>query len=794
MSAIVPLQRVLLAAGLGILAGASSAQVIPQPMPAPTQTVSPVGGQHIVSPFRASPDLRIARPDHPPIDQIQPMPMPDSSDYVPSAAPTGTVMMHDATTGVTTLLPLERGFSRSEWTVAPEGDYPGADNYVEGEPTFRNFGTMSEAGSLDSWPRSGNVKLVMEFIDQTGTARWFTASGSMQDAGVVLTAAHCVYSRAPNGINIFDWASRIYIYPAWDGDNAIPQFGEPATDDVVQYFGYCRGDAFQAGSDYVNNGDFDADIGTIRINRGSSRNIGMLTGWFAWSYGGSCAFHQGLTYNNFSYPAESCGGGLHTGRTMYYWSGTWDSCPGNQAHLDTTPGCLTAVWGGMSGSGAYYIDGDSRYVHAVCSNSNRSTSGNYARLWEGYVNSMIDFENTTRGNSFDAELLRCRAGGSTTIQAGTSADAGYGVYVANATNNDPGSQGFTLRVYLSSNNNISVSDTLLATWNYNWDFGAMSGVTFNIPAPFIPADVAPGTYWIGAILDDGTDGWIDNNDTDTWDAQQVTITLAEPAAPTYISPANGSTGNDINVDLDWNAAARATSYDVYFGTDSTPDFTEYVGNTASTAWALGTLAFDTQYYWQIVARNSAGTTVGPIWSFRTEPSIVDLSAVSANADAGTYYRGESIPVDFVVQNIGNTTSAGYTVELRISTNQIISTADALMTSINYATLNAGSTRTINNFSTQIPLTLNPGVYYVGQRITGGNDTSTGNNTVADVDTITVLACDADLAAPWGVLNFFDVQQFLNPFSSNHPDADVNNDGAWNFFDVQTYLGWFSAGC
>ncbi|KAA0212982.1 MAG: hypothetical protein DYG94_13500 [Leptolyngbya sp. PLA3] len=794
MSAIVPLRRILLAAGLGILAGSSSGQVIPQSMPAPTQTVSPVGGQHVVTPFRPSADLQIARPDHPPLDQIPPMPLPNSDDYVPGVQPPGGVMLHDATTGQTTLLPSMRGFSRSDWTVAPEGDYPGADNYVEGEPNTRGFGTMSAAGSLNTWPRSGNVKLVMEFIDQNGISRWFTASGSMQDAGVVLTAAHCVYSRAPNGINIFDWANRIYIYPAWDGDAAIPQFGEPASDDVVQYFGYCRGDYFMAGSNYVNNGDFDSDVGCIRINRGSSRNIGMLTGWFAWAYGGTCAWHQDRTYNNFSYPAENCGGGLHTGRTMYYWSGTWDSCPGNQMHLITGGNCLDTVWGGMSGSGAYYIEGDSRYVHAVCSNSNRNDSGNYARLWETYVNSMIDFENDTRGNTFDAELLRCRALGSTTIKAGTSANDIFQVYVANATNNDPGSQGFTLRVYLSSNNNISTSDTLLGTWNYNWDFAAMSGVIFNIPAPFIPADVTPGTYWIGAILDDGTDAWIDNNDTDTWDAQQVSITLADPATPTYVSPANNSTGNAITVDLDWNPAARATSYDVYFGTDSTPDATEYQGNTAASFWALGTLAFDTQYYWQIVARNSAGITVGPVWTFRTEPSIIDLASISCNADAGTYYRGQTIPVDFVVQNIGNTASLGYDVELRISTNQIISVADALMTTVPFGSLGAGSTRTTSNYNAQIPLTLSPGVYYVGQRLTGGGDTATGNNYIADSDTITVLACNADFAAPYGVLNFFDVQHFLNLFSAHNPAADVNNDGQWNFFDVQTYLSWFSAGC
>ncbi len=53
---------------------------------------------------------------------------------------------------------------------------------------------------------------------------------------------------------------------------------------------------------------------------------------------------------------------------------------------------------------------------------------------------------------------------------------------------------------------------------------------------------------------------------------------------------------------------------------------------------------------------------------------------------------------------------------------------------------------------------------------------------------------ADFAAPFGVLNFFDVQTFLARFSAHDPSADLIADGMWNFFDVQTFLSAFSAGC
>ncbi len=59
----------------------------------------------------------------------------------------------------------------------------------------------------------------------------------------------------------------------------------------------------------------------------------------------------------------------------------------------------------------------------------------------------------------------------------------------------------------------------------------------------------------------------------------------------------------------------------------------------------------------------------------------------------------------------------------------------------------------------------------------------------------VAGCNAaDLAEPFGELNFFDVSAFLSAFSSTSPDADLNGDGQWNFFDISQYLSTFNAGC
>ena len=46
----------------------------------------------------------------------------------------------------------------------------------------------------------------------------------------------------------------------------------------------------------------------------------------------------------------------------------------------------------------------------------------------------------------------------------------------------------------------------------------------------------------------------------------------------------------------------------------------------------------------------------------------------------------------------------------------------------------------------------------------------------------------------GVLNFFDVSEFLQLFNAQDPAADLNDDDVWNFFDVSEFLQLFNAGC
>jgi len=94
--------------------------------------------------------------------------------------------------------------------------------------------------------------------------------------------------------------------------------------------------------------------------------------------------------------------------------------------------------------------------------------------------------------------------------------------------------------------------------------------------------------------------------------------VGPPEKATKPQPSDGSLGQTIDINLSWSAGGGATSYDVYFGTDASPDSDEFKGNQSSTSYDLGTLEYEQTYYWRIDAKNSEGTAEGDVWSFTTQ--------------------------------------------------------------------------------------------------------------------------------------------------------------------------------
>jgi Matrixin len=106
----------------------------------------------------------------------------------------------------------------------------------------------------------------------------------------------------------------------------------------------------------------------------------------------------------------------------------------------------------------------------------------------------------------------------------------------------------------------------------------------------------------------------------------TSTTTSLPAVPAIFLPTNLAVGVTSNGGsyVRWYAAARATSYDVYFGTSSNPPkFATVIPPAGASTWMPGTFyqavtrQSKTTYYWRIVAKNSAGSTSSAIWRFTT---------------------------------------------------------------------------------------------------------------------------------------------------------------------------------
>ncbi|MFC1763486.1 CARDB domain-containing protein [Planctomycetota bacterium] len=110
----------------------------------------------------------------------------------------------------------------------------------------------------------------------------------------------------------------------------------------------------------------------------------------------------------------------------------------------------------------------------------------------------------------------------------------------------------------------------------------------------------------------------ENNNTYTKQINVAAPPLPKPIKANNPKPSKGAANQSTTISLSWSNGGHATSYDIYFGTDSTPDSGESKGNQSGRTYNPGTLQYNTTYYWRIDAKNAQGTTTGAIWNFTTK--------------------------------------------------------------------------------------------------------------------------------------------------------------------------------
>ena len=194
-------------------------------------------------------------------------------------------------------------------------------------------------------------------------------------------------------------------------------------------------------------------------------------------------------------------------------------------------------------------------------------------------------------------------------------------------------------------------------------------VTTTPNATYSPSNLSYGSTYYWKII--ARNNCSDSASGEVW---SFTTACGTPGAPSVSFPLNGAAGIPTNPTLMWTAL-NASSYDIYFGTESNPP--RVVTETTSTSYSPSTLLNNTKYYWKIVARNSCGgSTMGTVWSFTTacvasgtpaaptpsngatgvSTSLV-LSWTGSNASSYDVYFGTSpSPSSYVTTTTGTTYS------------------------------------------------------------------------------------------------------------------------------------------
>ncbi|ABS26527.1 CARDB domain-containing protein [Anaeromyxobacter sp. Fw109-5] len=303
---------------------------------------------------------------------------------------------------------------------------------------------------------------------------------------------------------------------------------------------------------------------------------------------------------------------------------------------------------------------------------------------------------------------------------------------------------FYVGVFLSTDAVITASDTLLG---YRSVAALAAGASsHDATVVTLPANLATGTYYVGAIVDnfpvyigDELDGYYVQDQAHESDesnnaalAGPIAIQGADLVIAEVSGPATGSSGSTIVVRNTVSAVgggtggfivglylsrdATITTSDVLLGTRSVPGLAGGTSSTVDTTLTIPVTASGSYYLGAIADRNdyvvegdetnnarlgSALSVIGP---------DLTISGVSGPATA---FSGMTIAVETTVAATSAAGNAGsFSVGLYLSKDDVITTSDVFLGSRSVSSLAAGATSTATT-SVKVPATIAPGTWRLG---------------------------------------------------------------------------------
>jgi hypothetical protein len=216
-----------------------------------------------------------------------------------------------------------------------------------------------------------------------------------------------------------------------------------------------------------------------------------------------------------------------------------------------------------------------------------------------------------------------------------------------------------------ANGSTNVSATMDLTWaggdpdgdpvTYDVYFGTMS------PPNKVVANQSATMYDPGLMNYSTLYYWMiiarDNQNTSAIGPQWEFTTGAKPNnppnKPNSPIPANAATNVLLNATLSWSGGdpdGDPVTYDVYFGTTSTPP--KLVSNQSTLSYNPGVLTYDTTYYWKIIAwDNHSASTTGPLWHFTTKQGTPITVSITKPKEKTLYFQNQektSLPKNTII--------------------------------------------------------------------------------------------------------------------------------------------------
>jgi len=334
----------------------------------------------------------------------------------------------------------------------------------------------------------------------------------------------------------------------------------------------------------------------------------------------------------------------------------------------------------------------------------------------------------------------------------TSADAGDSKSISTRIKNDGSSSSGSFRwgLYLSTDRTITTSDLLLDDWSQS---SISSGSTrSSTKTVTIPSSITGGYYYVGMIVDINNQvSESDENNNDDYDTGRVRVYELADLVPRTTSsscstPTTGTVGDyltssiSIQYENDVSSShgqSTGTFYwAMYLSTDSTITTSDtqvgsdqYSSSLSSGSYRTDSLSSSNRipstmnagtYYWGYILdvdsdvdEASESNNARTCNQITIQEDLPDLEATSVSTSSSSAIMGDTITVQYRIDNIGTDSSGSFYWKLYLSTDSTITTADTYVDEFSESSISGGSYRSGYEYNVPIPTGISPGYYYLG---------------------------------------------------------------------------------